>query len=155
MLQKLKNKKVLIFLSFIVLSILSLLYLLGNSQRSPISSTAPSPTPFVSAGPLKLLRTEPSSGTYETIWTTTALRFFFNQPISLETLQYKTTPDVSLIKSYGESQDILSLRPAKEWKPDTSYKITITKLQTSSGNSLDSPIEFEYKITIPENIFSD
>ncbi len=139
-----------IITALVILSILSLFYLISTTKRA--SSPTPAPTPTLL--PLILTRTEPLGGRIRTIWTTTAIAFVFNQPVDLQSMSYTIQPATQIELFLSPDKSTLYLRPHSRWEEKINYQIEITGLTSQAGTKLTTKIHYEFEIKQPTNIIS-
>lgn len=126
MLQKLKNKKVLV--GFLVISVLSLVYIYYSSKKTVTSTTSQPPSftsNFPTPRPLQIISSYPNSGKFILTFPVTALTFQFNQQITPNQVRVDVTPSTKLVLSLSPDKYYLNARPEQPWKFNIEYKIEV------------------------------
>lgn len=113
-----KHKK--IWFVFILLGIISSIYIFSVSSPSPSSTSSPPP-----ARKLTVINVSPS----EPRTPPSILSFLFNQPIALSQVKAKITPSVPLILLLTTDSSTLLIQSDQPWKLNVEYTITILDQQ--------------------------
>ena len=124
MLNKLKNKKVLILLVLFLVSISSVVYLALQTKKPSVTP----PPDLETQTQLKILNYYPNQERQPMPSTEIAVSFTFNLPVSLENLSVLITPSVDKSLSLSKDQKILYIQPLTPWKYDTRYQIIVQGL---------------------------
>lgn len=140
------------WLQIILLLLIALLIFIRFflAKPKPVTGPAVSPTP-TKAGTkfLSLTSVEPAQGIHETIWSTYPIKFHFNQPVKEESLKYNVFPAKETVVKFENAKATLIILPKIGWDHKVSYKITIEKLETEDGLTLEKPIIYPFFITSP------
>lgn len=121
------KKKVVIGLGFVLVVIIGILIIV-------VRKTSPEVEP-VSKESLNLIKTLPEQGRHETIFTKTAILFFFDSPINTSTAEVSIEPSIDLVVENARNDSrVLAVRPQNEWSFNVPYNITIKKGFQSANN---------------------
>lgn len=124
MLNKFKNRKILIVLVLFLVSIGSIVYLTLQTKKPSVTT----PPPSEIQTQLKILNVYPKQEEQPMVSTRIAASFTFNLPISLSEISVLITPSVEKQLSLSKDQKILYIQPVSAWKYDTKYQITVQGL---------------------------
>jgi len=115
-----KNKKRIFFFALIVLSLVSLLWIIFKTQDD--SNTNPSPTPTTK---FELIKTIPVNNSTDPLLPTSAIEFYFSKPIKIESLVISSNPKVNIIFELDQNNTVLYVRAEEGWQYGTLYGLTI------------------------------
>lgn len=157
------NRKIVILVVFLIFLIaLLIFFLLFNQQKKSAPTTIiASPTPTITqpyltppaAGALGLTSIEPvlNTGTDNPISPAQRLTFTFNKEVDAASLNVTVVPEVNLEKVFTGQNKQLVIQPSgiDFWKPNTTYKITISKgLKAKDGSELVNDITYSLKVVM-------
>jgi hypothetical protein len=153
----LKENKVVVLLAGLFVLVLVLMFVSWINKPDDSAVQDPIVVP-PSLGTLRLERTLPVDGrNRNTFDMLEAVVLDFSKPIELETLKYRVTPDISLkFISVDEYPFRVTFWPEDSgWEPNTLYTITITELESTDGDLLESPVVYTYYNDFPDTMEID
>jgi hypothetical protein len=164
-----KNNKILVFLFFILLVLLSLQ--LFFIKKTPLQEQKEPAKPLekekqIAPGKkegeeieikrdkaLTLFSVYPQPGINETTLDKYKISFTFSENLKSDSLSYQIKPSISL-KSYFEKNK-LSFYPSQAFLFNTDYLLAIKSLESTGGASLKEPIDYQFRLVFPEKIIFD
>ena len=78
----------------------------------------------------------------------TALSFTFSEPVDASSASVDFEPLIATELDTDGSGRTLFIRPVDEWRVNINYELTLN-IKSKTGNSLESPIEFNFKFIEP------
>lgn len=140
----LRNKKILSILILLVLSFLSVIWILYKSGIK--LKQEPTPTPHVE---FKLIKSIPGDNSSDPFLDTSAIEFYFSKPIDVSSVTINVDPETDTVIETDNDNTSLFIRAHRGWKYGTLYKIAV-KVKSSVGDII-SPIELNFKPNIPKH----
>ncbi|MEK7112395.1 MAG: Ig-like domain-containing protein, partial [Patescibacteria group bacterium] len=142
-----KSKKTAIVILFVLL--LGILgYVIFVSKK-----TLPLPP---EKGELKLVDINPSAGKVKILHPTTAILFYFNDPLVLSSIRVVIDPAFEIATELAKGDPkTLVVRPKEVWTYDTNYKIVIKSgLSSINNKELKEDLFYEIEFEAPDDIMS-
>ncbi len=140
----LKNKKIVPVFILLVLSVLSIVWILSKSGVG--FRQKPTPTPYVE---FKLIKSVPENNSSGSLLSTSSIEFYFSKPIDISSLVINTNPQTDTIIETDDNNTSLFVRAMEGWQYEVSYKMTI-EAKSSTGEVIP-PIELNFKPNILKN----
>ena len=135
-----KHKLVFIFISIVLIILLSGCLYFFNKPQKPIPTSTTS---------LKLLKSIPYSGSTLPL-STTAIGFMFSVPINEDLLNVNIEPKTSIRVIEEDEGATIYIRPQSVWKKDVQYKLVLSNIKSKTGQELNSDIQYSFIVKNPE-----
>ena len=164
-----------VYLLFGSLVLIILFLALAKSKTKPESEPLISPTPSIKLSPapakitttptssvreqFKLITINPPAGKHEIGFSAYPIKFTFNQEIEEKSIKVDSNFSRQIIVKLEENKKIIALYPKVGWDLDKSQKINLTGITSISGEKIEKPIYYEFKLVFPtispENYWSE
>lgn len=136
----LQNKKIRIIAVFLIVSIISVVWIILKTIKQP-NLPVSTPVPVV----FGLLKAIPQNGVNTTIVPTSAIEFIFNKSINPNTLIVSINPQSELKYEASQNGRSVFVRVTPFWETNMNYKITLN-VQSDEGEKLSQEIQYPLRI---------
>lgn len=150
MLERVKRQKAIIYIIALIILVLAIMFIDASGTFYP---QQPVTVPYeVSEDAFRLIDVQSPSGRRSTFDNFERINFEFSDMVDINTLKISVDPYVDLKILYSDKAPTeIGIRPAKRgWLPSIRYEITISSLDSLSGESLSEQIDYIYQNDPPD-----